>query len=112
MKRFDKVKGILDAAVNNAQIGAHKAFWRGLDLASFKLKRVYGKELVVVGDGPNSNLVLALRGLAPFGSDIGTAGATTRRMPAGLPPVSDAEIAFIETWITDGCPDDDVPAGG
>ena len=45
------------------------------------------------------NLVKALRGGAPFGKDIGTAGATIRRMPAGRAPVADGQIAFIEQWI-------------
>ena len=26
-------------------------------------------------------------------------------MPAGLPAVADEEIAFIEQWIDDGCPE-------
>jgi hypothetical protein len=112
MKRYDRVKQILDAAVQNKDIGAHHAFWRTLDLAAFLAKKVYGKQLVALGDGPHSNLVLALRGQAPFGQDIGTPGANIARMPKGFPPVPPDDIKFIEKWITDRCPDDDVsPAG-
>lgn len=110
MKRFDRVKQILDSSVNQQPtIGAHGPFWRPLTLAAFKVKKVYNRQLVVPGDGPKSNLILALRGQAPFGVDLGIEGAVFSRMPAGLPPVPDDQIAFVEQWITDGCPDDEAP---
>jgi len=109
MKRYDRVKEILDLAVQGKEIGAHKAFWRALDLPGFKARKVFGKQVVTPGDGAHSNLVLALRGQSPFGEDIGTPGADIPRMPFGFPPVADSDIAFIEKWVTDGCPDDDVP---
>jgi hypothetical protein len=106
MTRFEQVKQILDAAVQGKTIGAHKAFWRTLDLAGFKQKVVFGKALVKLGDGAQSNLVLALRGQAPFGADLGVPNAELPRMPVGFPAVAAADIAFIERWISDGCPDD------
>lgn len=107
MKRFERVKQILDKAIQGQNIGAHGVFWRPLNLEAFKTKRVFGRQLVTLGNGARSNLVLALRGEAPFGADIGTSEAIYPRMPAGFPPVSDDLIAFIEQWITDGCPDDE-----
>lgn len=107
MTRFEHLKEILDQAVANQQIAAHGAFWRALDLEQFKTKRVYGRLLVTPGNIASSNLVLALRGSAPFGNDIGTPGANYPRMPVGFDPVSEEEIRFIEAWITDGCPDDE-----
>jgi hypothetical protein len=107
MTRFDRVKQILDEAVLGRDIGAHGAFWRPLNLEAFKIKTVYGRQLVHPGDGAHSNLVLALRGQDPFGADIGTPDATFPRMPVGFPPVADDRIAFIERWISDGCPDDE-----
>jgi hypothetical protein len=110
MKRFDRVKEILEDAINREPtIDAHGPFWRPLTLAAFKVKKVYNRQLVIPGDGAKSNLILALRGQAPFGVDLGTEGALYSRMPAGFPPVPDDRIAFIEQWITDGCPDDEVP---
>lgn len=109
MKTYVRLKEILDKSVGGEQIGAHGAFWRALDLPSFLLKRVYGKQLVVPGDPGSSNLLLALRGQTPFGSDTGNAGAAYPRMPAARPPVSDDDVQFIEEWIKDGCPDSDVP---
>jgi hypothetical protein len=112
MKRFEKVKQILDEAVQNQEIGAHGAFWRPLNLEAFKTKKVFGRQLVNPGNGAQSNLVLALRGQAPFGEDIGTPDAIYPRMPAGgFSPVSGDRIGFIEKWINDGCPDDDVESG-
>jgi hypothetical protein len=112
MKRFEKVKQILDEAVENQDIGAHGAFWRPLNLEAFKAKKVFGQQLLIPGNGAQSNLVRALRGQNPFGLDIGVEGARYPRMPAGgFPPVADDRIAFIEKWINDGCPDDDVQSG-
>jgi len=110
MKRFDRVKEILEAAIHGAPIRAHGPFWRNLDLLSFKTKTVYGRPLIDPGHGATSNLVLALRGQAPFGADFGVPGATLPRMPVGFPAVSGDEIAFIEHWIEDGCPDEDADA--
>ncbi|NKL24761.1 hypothetical protein [Rhizobium leguminosarum] len=107
MTRFEHLKEILDMAVANHQIGAHGAFWRNLNLDQFKTKRVYGRLLVIPGMADSSNLVLALRGAPPFGSDTGTPGAAYPRMPVGFDPVSDDDILFIEQWITDGCPEDE-----
>jgi hypothetical protein len=111
MTRYDHVKEILDAAVNGEQIGAHHAFWRTLTLEQFKVKFVFGVQLLIVGDGPNSNLVHALRGEAPFGADLGVPDASYPRMPVGYPPVAEGDIAFIETWISEGCPDEEMPQG-
>lgn len=107
--RFTQVKQILDDSVQGEDIGAHGPFWRGLSRDQFVAKKVFGRALVVVGDGPGSNLVKALRGLSPFGSDTGTSGAIFRRMPAGRAPVDAAAIDAIEAWINDGCPDDPPP---
>jgi len=108
VKRLDRMKEILESSVNGEAIGAHGAFWRTLDLEKFKTKKVYGKLLVELGNGPGSNLVLALRGQTPFGDDVGTPGASYPRMPARRPAIPEEQIAFIEKWITDGCPDDEV----
>ena len=110
MKRFDRVKEILDASVGGQSIGAHGAFWRTLTLQQFKTKRVFGLNIVSPGNGETSNLVLALKGAAPFGSDIGVEGATFPRMPVGFDPVPADNIFFIQTWIADGCPYDELNA--
>jgi hypothetical protein len=107
MKRFERVKTILEEAVEGQDIGAHGNFWRNLTLEQFKVKKVLGKQLVEVGNGENSNLIKALEGRAPFGRDIGTPGANFPRMPAGFPPVAPEKIAVIKKWIDDGCPDED-----
>lgn len=108
MKRFQRVLDILDKAVNGEVIGAHGAFWHSLDLGGFLAKKVYGKQLIVPGDIEKSHLVLALRGRFPFGNDLGVAEATYPRMPAYRPAVLDEQIEFIEKWIVDGCPDDNI----
>jgi Ferritin-like len=103
--RLGQVTQILDAAVGPGEFGAHGAFWRGQTRDQLVVKIVRGEQLLVVGNGRDSNLVRALRGQLPFGSDTGTAGADFPRMPADLAPVPDADIAVIEKWIDDGCPD-------
>ena len=80
MNRFEKVKQILDDSVGGEDIGQHGPFWRGTTREQFVVKRVFGQQLVVVGDGAGSKLVMALKGEAPFGSDVGTSGAFFRRI--------------------------------
>ena len=109
MQRYEFVTQILDDAVNGDVIRAHGAFWRGLTREQFIVKVVYGQPLVTLGDGPDSNIVKALRGQSPFGVDLGVEGAMYPRMPVGYPPVPDERILFIEQWITDGCPDEEMP---
>lgn len=107
MKRFERIKLILEEAVEGKNIMAHGNFWRDLTIEQFKVKKIFGKQLVEVGNAEESNLVKALEGRAPFGSDIGTSGGIFRRMPDGFPPVETEKIIFIRNWIDDGCPDED-----
>jgi photosystem II stability/assembly factor-like uncharacterized protein len=110
MTRYERVVQILDEAIggSNVNIGVHGAFWRGLSRDQFVAKKIFNRDLVAVGNGSASNLVKALKGEAPFGADLPDPppGAQFSRMPAGLPPVSEADLAFIQTWIDDGCPED------
>ena len=72
--------------------------------------KVFGKVLVAPGAAADSNIVKAIRGLSPFGIDIDPPppGAVFDRMPAERPGIPELSIQFIEKWINDGCPDDDV----
>jgi photosystem II stability/assembly factor-like uncharacterized protein len=106
---FARVREILDDAIggSGAGIGAHGPFWRGVTRDEFVVRKVFGRQVVSLGDGAASNLVRALKGEAPFGKDLPAppAGATIKRMPVGFPPVPAESIAVIEQWIDDGCPD-------
>jgi hypothetical protein len=110
MTRFQRVVEILDDAIGGpgVTIGVHGAFWRGLTRDQFVAKEVLGLKLLVLGDGAGSNLVKALKGEAPFGADLDNAPAEAEfnRMPAGRPPVAPEDIAFIQKWINDQCPED------
>lgn len=111
MTRYERVQQILDNAIGgpNAPIGVHGAFWRGLTRDQFIVKRIRGLVLVTLGDGANSTIIHALKGEAPFGADLDNpqGGAFISRMPAGLPPVPDADIAFIQKWIDEQAPEDE-----
>jgi len=113
MNRFERVIQILDDAIGgpDASIGAHGAFWR-VPRDEFVTKKVFGRDLVVVGQGASSNLVRALKGETPFGNDLPDASpdAIFPRMPAGLDPVAMQDIAFIAQWIDEGCLEDPLPS--
>jgi hypothetical protein len=113
MNRFERVIQILDGAIGgpDASISAHGTFWRGLTRDEFVAKKVFGRDLVMVGQGTSSNLVKAFKGETPFGSDQPEAApdATIPRMPAGLDPVAPQDIAFIQQWIDEGCLEDPLP---
>lgn len=55
------------------------------------------------GRGAASGLVKGLKGEFPFDD------TQFPRMPFGGQPVSVEDIAFIESWIDAGCPDDEMP---
>lgn len=112
MTRFDHVKEILDRSVNWETIGAHGAFWRSQTRDEFVQARIYGRQLVSIGQPAQSNLIKALRGIVPFGIDTGAAGALYPRMPARRAPVPEADIVFLETWIAEGCLEDEWPPPG
>src|SRR5689334_1300194 len=100
MKRFDRVKQYLEAAVNGDDIGVHGNFWRNLGLDAFKTFSVPvhgGVPLLVVGDSANSNLIKALKGQFPFGKDLKppVPNATFNRMPDGYPAMPDNHINYI-----------------
>ena len=105
--RYQEIIDILDNAVGGsaAPVGAHGPFWRNKTRDQFVAARIFGQMLLVVSDGAGSNIIKALSAQAPFGADVGTPGATFRRMPAGRPPVADDKIAVIKQWIDDGCPE-------
>jgi len=113
MERFGRVREILDESIGGPgeSIGFHGAFWRGATRDQFVTTTVFGRDLLIVGDGAASNLVLALKGQSPFGADLPDppGGASLNRMPSGRAPVPAESIAFIEQWIDDGCPDDVAP---
>ncbi len=116
MNRFERVIQILDNAIGgpDAIIGAHGTFWRGLTRDQFVTKNVFTLDVITVGQGASSNLVKALKGETPFGSDLPNPppDAGFPRMPAGLDPVAAQDIAFIEQWIDEGCLEDPLPPPG
>jgi hypothetical protein len=101
---FADIQAILDTSIAGEDIGAHGAFWRDTTRDEFVERKVFGRQLLVVGASGESNLVKALRGEAPFGRDIGTPGANVRRMPAGMAAMAEEDIAAIAAWIDEGCP--------
>lgn len=105
---FSDVVDLLDKSVGgpDCDVASHGPFWRDVTRDQFVTMKVGGRPLVTLGDGAHSNLVLSLKGTAPFGSDLDEppAGAVTPRMPAYLDPMSPEEIADIEAWIDQGCP--------
>lgn len=108
MTRFEQVVKIMDDSVGGptAPVRAHGPFWRRKTRDQFVALKVFGLDLLILGQGASSNFVKALKGQTPFD------GTQFPRMPAGRPPVSSESVAFIERWIDDGCPEDMVPANG
>jgi hypothetical protein len=106
---YHQIQAVLDRILGNSTGGNHRAFWRGKSRDEFVSMSVFGLPLIDRNNPSNSNLVLALKGLPPFGLDVVPAPARgiIRRMPAGRPPASPSDIATIERWITAGCPEYD-----
>jgi len=107
MPGFRHVQAALDRALGAASPGDHQAFWRGKTRDEFVAAEVFGLKVIELGNPEGSNLVRALKGLVPFGDDLKPRprGALLPRMPARRPPATPADIALIEQWIKDGCPE-------
>lgn len=107
MLRFIDIQDKLDHILGTNPSPNHGSFWRGVTRNEFVNLSVYGMKLIIIGDPEASNLIRALRGLPPFGSDLNPrpSGAIIARMPKGGPPASKEDITAIEQWIIDGCPD-------
>jgi photosystem II stability/assembly factor-like uncharacterized protein len=103
VNRFERVIEILDAGIGgpDVEIGVHGAFWRVKRDQFIEIKVFGDVGLVVVGQGAASNIIKALKGEEPFD------GSPFPRMPVGG-EVPAEDIAFIERWIDDGCPEDEV----
>ena len=116
MADYNRVKQILDEAVNGETFAAHGPFWRSLTRDQFVAKIVFGKKVIQKNadgtfDANESYLVKALEGRAPFGNDMvpPTPGALWPRMPFGYLPVPDDRILEIRNWIAAGCPESTSP---
>ena len=95
-------------------VAPHRNFWDTLSYTEFTTGSVPGVNfgpsppypILTVGDGANSNLVLALQGTGPLvDNDTGAFG----RMPANANPperpfFSAMQIQPIIDWINKGCP--------
>lgn len=115
---YARIKQILDDAVLGQAIGAHGPFWRTLSRDQFVVRSVFGRKLIAVRDDgtfdpDESNLLKALEGRPPFGSDLSPppSGALIERMPLGFPPVPAEKIAEIRAWIAAGCPNQPMSGG-
>ena len=98
---FQKAVLILDESVRGLPFGIHGAFWRDIGLQEFLTLRIppVDLELLIVGNGDESNLIQVLRGVHQ----------TVPQMPRRRPPVPPSRIAFLKEWIDRHCPDNDPP---
>ncbi len=80
----------------------HGAFWNTLSYSDFVTGNVpnVGIPILIKSNSAKSNIILALRGQAPFD------GAEFPQMPADGPPyLTEQQIAPIAAWIDAGCPE-------
>ena len=124
--RYDRVKQILDEASGDVHPSyqGHDRFWN-LPHAQFLEVSLYGVRMIApaqdssgsapgkscchgpaavglqTGRGASSGLIKGLKGQPPFD------GSQFPKLPWGGSPVGFEDIAFIEKWIDDGCPEHD-----
>ena len=95
MAGLQQVQDVLERVLGPAPLPFHIAFWRGRTRDELVATQVLGQPLIVVGQPDASPLVQALRGAA---SGTIRAYFGTARAEAG-------DLAVIEEWIRDGCPE-------
>ncbi len=124
--RYDRVKQILDEASGDVHPSyqGHDRFWN-LPHAQLLEVKLYGIRMIAPAEGTSSSgpaktcchgtapaaaqtgrgaasgLIKGLKGQSPFD------GSQFPKLPWGGAPVSYENIAFIEQWIDDGCPESD-----
>ena len=103
--RYQHVQDILDQATVGAHPGhfGNGRFWDKPLQEFLLIGPIAGVDLIAApgpGRGARSGVVLALKGEPPFGLGV------LPRMPPHRPPVAATDIAFIEKWIDDDCPDE------
>ncbi len=95
MAGLQQIRDLLERVLGAAPLPFHIAFWRGRTRDELVATRVVGQPLIVVGQPEASPLVQALRGEAsgPIRAYFGPARAEA------------ADLAVIEQWIREGCPE-------
>jgi len=99
------ISDVMTALPADAIFAPHGNFWADLtydQVVNGNVPDIGGApvKILVKGDSAQSAIIQALKGLGIF-----AAGGRFRRMPAGGPFMSDAQIAEIASWIDDGCPE-------
>jgi hypothetical protein len=92
----------------------HSNFWDTLNHNEFTTGNVPGVKfgpsppypILVVGNGANSNFVLALQGIGPlFDNNTGAFGQMPANAnPPAMPFFTAAQVQPIIDWINNGCP--------
>jgi len=110
------VDGILkkNGEAGGVPTAPHKNFWDTLTYEEFTTGDVPGVNfgpsppyrILVLGDGANSNFVLALQGIGPlFDNNTGAFGQMPANAnPPAMPFFTAAQIQPIIDWINNGCP--------
>jgi hypothetical protein len=112
-------KYIDDILTQNGELGGvgsapHQNFWDTLNHSDFTTGNVphvnFGPSppypILVLGDGTNSNFVLALQGIGPlFDNDTGAFGEMpANASPPAMPFFTSDQIQPIIDWINNNCP--------
>ena len=106
--RYQRVQDILNrAAGDGTPFHEDRARFWNLPLVEFVALTVYDVPIIApegADRGARSGLIKALKGEAPFGT-----GGDFPQMPLNRPPVAPGDIAYIQNWINDNCPDEPDP---
>lgn len=95
MAGLQQVQDVLERVLGPAPLPFHIAFWRGRTRDELVATQVLGQPLIVVGQPEASPLVQALKGTA----------SGTIRAYFGPARAEANDLAVIEEWIRDGCPE-------
>jgi hypothetical protein len=105
MATLQQVQDVLERVLGTRPMPFHYAFWRGKTRDEMVATRLFGRPLIVPGRPEESPLIWALRRASAGERGGPRAGSKLIRAYFGQARAGDGDVAVLEEWIRDGCPE-------
>jgi hypothetical protein len=105
MPGLQQIQDMLERALGTHPMPNHDYFWRGKTRDELVATRVFGLPLIVPGRPDESNLLRAMRGTTSGRDGPNRLGADLLHALFRQIRVTEDDIALLERWVREGCPE-------